>query len=500
MPDAESQERSAEDETRDRAVAALSVSFLFGVSSLCAPIQVEPELITSVLYKGDVARAATAIATVSGMSGAVEFALNPTLGRLSDAIGRRPFFVYGPLAVLASNLAVALQGGTNKQLVLANGVIRRAGATFAGSVASMAMLADLCKGSEYSTASAKVMGMAGLGVILGPLSSAMVGRVTSNPRWVYLLAAGFAALQIANNIARIPETRPPPPPDAPRAEFKGMVSPLAFTRLFGRSRALSRLVVAAALVSFVEGKNLNDLNLLWMRNDCGLSQKDIATYVTAWGFGAVASGAAIVPGLLKRLGMRGFTDLTMGTTAVYLLLQASAPSLGRGRRGRTLAVIYAAFALLLPGMNAGSASALKGWATTHANAAGLQAGEFSGYFSNLRAMATTLAPLLYGNLYARYARQRGVRGAASPAVCWVLASALGCALPQLIWRSLGREELERAATIAAPPPDQEPPTRQTAEQRAALARWRAEQAHADAQAGAHSLGRVHVHRPAAHHA
>jgi len=304
MPDEHTNERSPEDEQRDRAVAALSVSFLFGVSSLCAPIQVEPEIITSVIYKGDVARAATAIATVSGLSGALEFALNPTLGSLSDAIGRRPFFVYGPAAVLASNLLVALQGGTNKQLVLANGVMRRAGATFAGSVASMAMLTDLCEGRTYSEASAKVMGMAGLGVIVGPLCSGVVCRFSTSPRWVYLLAAGFAGLQIANNLARIPETRPPPPPDAPPPEAK-LVSPFALTRLFGRSRALSRLVVAAALVSFVEGKNLNDLNLLWMRNDCGVSKQDVATYVTAWGFGAVASGAAIVPGLLRRLGMRG---------------------------------------------------------------------------------------------------------------------------------------------------------------------------------------------------
>ena len=31
-----------------------------------------------------------------------------------------------------------------------------------------------------------------------------------------------------------------------------------------------------------------------------------------------------------------------------------------------------------------------------ASQAGLGAGEFSGYFSNLRAVATTLAPLVYG--------------------------------------------------------------------------------------------------------
>ena len=61
----------------------------------------------------------------------------------------------------------------------------------------------------------------------------------------------------------------------------------------------------------------------------------------------------------------------------------------------------------------------------------------------------------------------------------VLAALLGCALPQLIWRSLGQEELETADS-AAPAPQARPEgrPRQTAEQRAALAKWRAEQARA----------------------
>ena len=126
----------------DTAVRGLSLSFLLGVSALCCPITTEPDLIQR-LHGGDVARAATAIAAVSGASGLLEFLLNPTLGKLSDSIGRRPFFVWGPALVAASNLAVAAQGGTSKPLVLLNGVLRRAGATFGGSVATMAVLADL---------------------------------------------------------------------------------------------------------------------------------------------------------------------------------------------------------------------------------------------------------------------------------------------------------------------------------------------------------------------
>ena len=99
--------------------------------------------------------------------------------------------------------------------------------------------------------------------------------------------------------------------------------------------------------------------------------------------------------------------------------------------------------MLLPGINATSSSALKGWATSHAAAAGLGAGEYAGYFSNLRAVTTTLAPLLYGNLYARLAAARAAgKRVPSPAICWFLAAVLGCALPELIWRSVPDEDID----------------------------------------------------------
>ena len=46
---------------------------------------------------------------------------------------------------------------------------------------------------------------------------------------------------------------------------------------------------------------------------------------------------------------------------------ACIPSIGGGGGGSTsLALIFAALGLLLPGINAGHASSLKGWSTSHA--------------------------------------------------------------------------------------------------------------------------------------
>ena len=46
-------------------------------------------------------------------------------------------------------------------------------------------------------------------------------------------------------------------------------------------------------------------------------------------------------------------------------------------------------------------------------AEGFGSGEYSGYFSNMRALTTTLGPLIYGNLYARIAAAKPA--AAKPA-------------------------------------------------------------------------------------
>ena len=203
--------------------------------------------------------------------------------------------------------------------------------------------------------------------------------------------------------------------------------------------------VAAALCSFCEGKNLNDLGLLWLRNDCGLSPLDIGNYITVWGVCCLVSGMRFVPWLIKQLGMRHFTTVTTATTLGYCITSALVPTLSGGNRTRSLFWGYAAFAMLFPGINAGYASCLKGWGTSHAAANGLSAGEYSGYFANLRALTVTLAPLIYGRIYSSLAAARDRKGAGfvpSPGVAWGAAAVLGCVLPTLLWRSIPDKELD----------------------------------------------------------
>ena len=48
------------------------------------------------------------LATSSGISGLVQWLLNPTFGKLSDRYGRRPFFLIGPAWNTVGNFLIAM--------------------------------------------------------------------------------------------------------------------------------------------------------------------------------------------------------------------------------------------------------------------------------------------------------------------------------------------------------------------------------------------------------
>ena len=74
---------------------------------LCLPGQSEVQLFTD-LCQGDANRAAQLLSITMSMSGAVEFFVGPTIGKLSDSIGRKPFFFGYPLYGMVAWTAMAL--------------------------------------------------------------------------------------------------------------------------------------------------------------------------------------------------------------------------------------------------------------------------------------------------------------------------------------------------------------------------------------------------------
>ena len=141
------------------------------------------------------------------------------------------------------------------------------------------------------------------------------------------------------------------------------------------------------------------------------------------------SGKYWVPLLLRRWGPRRFTTLANVLTALAFIVQARA----RSSRGLILSLL-----LLFTGINANSASAMKAVATDAAAKRGYGRGLFNGHFSNLRALVTTFAPLIYGGIYARAVR----KGRHPGAYVYGAALVLGCALPEVLHRYLSDSEMD----------------------------------------------------------
>jgi len=70
---------------------------------------------------GDAARAAPLIAATSSVSGLIEFLLNPVLGKLADAAGRKGVYYIGPVVSgVVMSLAVLLTRGRSLPVLLAH--------------------------------------------------------------------------------------------------------------------------------------------------------------------------------------------------------------------------------------------------------------------------------------------------------------------------------------------------------------------------------------------
>ena len=144
----------------------------------------------------------------------------------------------------------------------------------------------------------------------------------------------------------------------------------------------------------------------------------------------IFSGRTVAPRLIAALGPRTFTTIALLSQAAAFAVWGTAP---------TVAAVAIGLCLLVPGINAGSKSALQGAATDHAVAAGFGRGEFSGDFNNLRATSVFLCPLIYGRLYA-WLMERGVM----PGRTWWLLMVVASLVPELLHRSI------RDADYAAP--------------------------------------------------
>lgn len=410
---AEEAERRATVVRRKVRVVCLS-SFL----SLCQHImvvQTEPRLVLD-LCKGDQAAAARLLGNTSGIVGLLSLFLNQVGGKLSDAVGRKPGFLVGPMTNVVLGWLV-FKNSSNRALVIACRILRLVCTTFSNTVMVDAALADVCvQSGSLELAKSKVMLATGVAMLFTPFLEARL--LPHGFKYVYAALSGVALAHSVFGVILMPETLPAEARSTDKLSL-ATINPLGFTRIFTEgSRALWQLTVLTTFQMFLEGKNVSDIAQTWVREGLKWSVTGIRNFVIIYGILCTLSSSHLAPWLRGKLNAKDFTTLTNSLNAFGFFI--------RGLKAET-ALWLAAMVPMLPGVNGTCAIPLKARATELAIAQGFGKGEFSAWSNNLRALVGSAAPLLYGQIWAALQKQ-----GKNPGLTFAFAGSVGAVVPQLM--------------------------------------------------------------------
>jgi hypothetical protein len=178
----------------------------------------------------------------------------------------------------------------------------------------------------------------------------------------------------------------------------------------------------------MEGKMTSDILMLTLRENVGWMSTTINNYLAALGVLTFFSGRYLVRFLLKFVGPRRFTDLSLGLSAAGHLLMGLVP--------RPWAV-WSQMWLIAPGTQNLYAVALKSQATAHAvgPACNMGKGEFAAALSSTRALMMVLGPTLWGRTYALL-----LRLGHPPSWAWIGVAIMGACVPCMIHRSVAERD------------------------------------------------------------
>jgi len=383
-----------------------------GVNTLC--VTTRPNLLLE-LIGGDSQRSAELLSLWAGGIGTLEYLLNPTIGRLSDQYGRKPFLLMGPIANFVFKGLVALNP-TARNLMLER-IICGALTTMSGSTTCSAVLSDLTSGQGLAIQGAGLGSYAGLGCILGPFIGGQLIARTGNLRLPFAVGSITAGLQLLMVLSRFEETLMESKP----FDFSA-VNPFSFVRLFTKSPELAKLVTIGGLQCFPEGKNLSDFNQNYILTHVGWSQQMRSMFTV--GFGTIMMlGGRLAKYSLEMFGQRGHTTLANWLTLIALGTW--------GARAKSLNM-WLGMLLLMPTME--RRTAIGAISTKEAIKCGFTRGEFAGLFANWRAVATAVAPVLYGRVHAMMA-PKGLPGAP------YFVAGLVCILAEILHKTMSDEEM-----------------------------------------------------------
>lgn len=421
---------SAEEARRQKLVLKICTSSFFSVCQHFIFAQSEPRLFLNLCDKDAVA-AAQLLGNTSGIVGILSLMVNQAGGKLSDSIGRKPGFLLGPLSNILLGWLV-FKNPRNRALVTVCRILRLILTTFSNTIMCQAALADICKGNEFSLAQSQIQVATGIAMLLTPFVEGRILEISpwspDGIRYVYGAMAAIATAHVAFVATQLEETLAV----AKRSTAKftlSMINPFGFLRIFSEgTHALKKLVTITTLQMFLEGKNMSDVIQAFIRDKLQWSVTQVRNFVTSYGLLCLGTGFTATPRLLKALSARDFTTVTNMLNFLGFSVRGMVPS---------TPLFLGAMVPMLPGVNGASATALKTVQNQIATSQGFGKGEFSAWVNNLRALAGSAAPVLYGQVYAaaeKYGR--------NPGHVFALAGVLGALIPQLILQGMPDSQLE----------------------------------------------------------
>ena len=198
-----------------RTFQVLFASALFNACTVCSTLTVRPELVARVLGN-DPALIGKTTANWLAAGSALQLLVAPTLGKMSDAFGRKPVLLLGAIVSLALRIAAMLRP-TYWPLALEKIVPQGINYYSQWAVANAA-IADLTETTEeLASTFGTFMSYLGIGTLLSPLVSAQVITMTGNPVHAYTTCAVWNALLILTYVTSFTETLP----KEKRREFLG---------------------------------------------------------------------------------------------------------------------------------------------------------------------------------------------------------------------------------------------------------------------------------------
>lgn len=376
-------------------------------------------------FGGDVTKVALRMGMLTAIGSVLEMVANPFMGKLSDTIGRKPLMIVSPISSIILKLLVFLHPS---QLTL--DVEKLVGTTLSvvgGTTMANACLADLyhSDASQQGLALMNLAMYAAMGIIAGPVIGVGFSKAMGAPRAAFLAGAAISVVHLMT-IAGMEDTLPVNlrrPFDARGA------NPFSFLKLLGEKRQMITLsILGGVMQNIPEGKNLADIHQTFCRSDVGMSDMARGAFVSFFGFSQVV-GVVLGKKLTSCIGGRSFTTLAHCSISAAMLWYSTVPVKLRTSWPMFVGAVLQLFVTSSTGYT-------KAVATEYAQAAKWGMGEFQGALANLRALTSSIIPLVVAAVYSW--SKRGGRN--RPGLAYQLVAVLSL-VTEIMFRTLSSNDL-----------------------------------------------------------